>query len=256
MMNSDSPSSDYPATRDCPDSPEFLFLSGPLYIDCEETFSNDGANSGVQEMPNIGGYLCTGFERAPTNSLFDGDSGHFLSSPQVTIPDRSDSCDEVSLFAPRSPPVIPTEFSSNVLEGVFVASLHSDHEVPNVSFLHPGGVIPATLRSELPFRFDKEKMCLLLTSFFILFVNCRSYYSVSLGSDVLRELLGHLEVVDNALNRKRLLRRYRSLYYRHFSRLPVDPLVRHRAVFKGRFSPVISLRLDTVDAFYVAPNGL
>ena len=79
---------------------------------------------------------------------------------------------------------------------------------------------------------------------------------MSLGSDVLSELLGHLEVVDNARNRKHLLRRFQSLYYRHFSRLPVDPLVRHRAVFKGRFSPVASLRLNTVDAFYVSPNGL
>ena len=168
--------------------------------------------------------------------------------------ERSDSDDGVS--GPTCPPITPTEFSSSVLEDVFVASLNSDPETPDVSFLHPGGVIPSTLRSELPFRFDKEKMCLLLTSFFILFVNCRSYYSVSLGTDVSSELLGHLEVVDNARNRKRLLKRFQSLYYRHFSRLPIDPLVRHRAVFKGRFSPVASLRLETVDAFYVVPNGL
>ena len=117
--------------------------------------SDEATNPGVQEASTIGGYFCTPSEDVLTS--FDSESDHFLSTPQVTINEWSADHSGDGVSELTCPPMTSTDFSSSALEDAFVASLNSDHAVPDVSFLHPGGVIPSTLRSELPFRFDKEK---------------------------------------------------------------------------------------------------
>ena len=68
-------------------------------------------------MSTIGGYFCTPSEDVLT--LFDSESDHFLSTPQVTINEWSDSGDGVSELT--CPPMTLTEFSSSALEDAFVA---------------------------------------------------------------------------------------------------------------------------------------
>ena len=112
-------------------------------------------------------------------------------------------------------------------------------------------VVPSEA-SVLPSQFNDRGKAILLTCFFMLYVNAPACSSVALGSAVLGEVLGLLRVVDNAANRLSLLKRFRSLFYRHFAKKS-SAIERHQSLFRRRIRPVTSLALSTVNCRYRAP---
>lgn len=81
MMNSDNPSSEYPATTNRSPSPGFSFLCEPLFVDFSETsiLVDEVTNPDIQEVSDIGSYFCDVF------SFTSSDSDQFNSTPQVKI---------------------------------------------------------------------------------------------------------------------------------------------------------------------------
>ena len=151
------------------------------------------------------------------------------------------------------PPLIPAPIVANVTGGPS-SSVALDN-IGRVHFLHPGAMMPLP-ENEFPPRFDRRRTNILLTSFYVLFVNCRTLHQFPLQSSVLGEILEHLMIVNTDFNRFRLKRRFRSLFYRQFQSLPLDPVQRHRALFRQVSKPVVGLRLNSIGAFYQAPPGL
>ena len=152
------------------------------------------------------------------------------------------------------PPLIPSPIVASVTGGPS-GSLALEN-IDRVNFPHPGAIVPPPEENVLPPRFDRKRTNILLTAFYILFVNFRSPHLVPLKSSVLGEILGHLMIVNTDFNRYRLERRFRSLFYRIFQSLPLDPVQRHRALFRRVGKPVVGFRLNSIGAFYQAPRGL
>ena len=91
----------------------------------------------------------------------------------------------------------------------------------------------------------------------MMYVNCRTFSKFTPGAGVLGEVLGHLEVIDTPDNRDHLLKRLRSLFRNHFTRvIPVDVVQRHHVLFRKASKPVIGLKLDSLGLVYSRPAGL